>query len=161
MTTMFKDTNNNRLIFFTIIISMLFALTAKAYSYDLEKRVRKFTLENGLKILMLERHLSPTVSFYIRHRAGAVDEISGRTGTAHLLEHMMFKGTKTIGTKNFKEEKKILDKITRVGTAFDVERAKGNTADEKKLKKLSQQLKTLQKRGKKWIVEIEIGRLYT
>ncbi len=152
---------NNKLVFFIVLASILFGLTDRANSYDLEKRVREFTLKNGLKVLMLERHLSPTVSFYIRHRAGAVDEISGRTGTAHLLEHMMFKGTKTIGTKNFKEEKKILDEIRRVGNAFDMERVKGNTADKEKLKRLSQQLKNLQKRGKKWIVGNEIGRLYT
>ena len=48
---------------------------------------------------MVERHLSPTVSLYIRHRAGAVDERDGKTGTAHLLEHMLFKGTRTIGTR--------------------------------------------------------------
>jgi predicted Zn-dependent peptidase len=140
---------------------MLLGLTAKAYSYDLEKSVREFTLKNGLKILMLERHLSPTVSLYIRHRAGAVDEISGRTGTAHILEHMMFKGTKTIGTKNFKEEKKILDEITSAGNALDMEMMKGKIADKKKLKKLSRQLRLLQKKEKKWIVESEIDRLYT
>ena len=58
---------------------------------------------------MLERQLSPTVSLYIRHRIGAVDEDKGQTGAAHLLEHMMFKGTTTIGTKNYAAEKKIFD----------------------------------------------------
>ncbi|MEA1936383.1 MAG: pitrilysin family protein [Thermodesulfobacteriota bacterium] len=162
MMVIFKQINNNRIISFIIIFLLIsFGLTAKVHSYDLEKSVREFTLENGLKVLMLERHLSPTISLYIRHRAGAVDEISGRTGTAHLLEHMMFKGTKTIGTKNFKEEKQILDEIRRAGNALDMERAKGNTADKEKLKRLSQQLKNLQKRGKKWVVGNEIGRLYT
>jgi predicted Zn-dependent peptidase len=57
---------------------------------------------------MVERHLSPTVSSYVRHRAGAVDERDGKTGTAHLLEHMLFKGTRTIGTRNYRLEKKSL-----------------------------------------------------
>jgi len=59
-----------------------------------------------MRVLLMERHLSPTVSLYIRYRAGAVDEMSGRTGTAHLLEHMMFKGTTSIGTKNYRNEPK-------------------------------------------------------
>ena len=161
MMVIFKQKNSNKLVFLILIILISSGLTAKASGYDLEKSVRDFSFENGLKILMLERHLAPTVSLYIRHKAGAVDEISGRTGTAHLLEHMMFKGTKTIGTKNFKEEKRVLDEITGAGNAFDMERLKGNTADKKKLKKLSQQLEILQKKGKKWILGNEIGRLYT
>jgi predicted Zn-dependent peptidase len=159
--TIFKQTNSNKPVLFILVILISLSLKAAAYGYDLEKRVREFSLENGLKIIMLERHLAPTVSLYIRHKAGAVDEISGRTGTAHFLEHMMFKGTTTIGTKNFKEEKTILDKITALGNALDSERLKGDTADKKKLEKLKQQLKVLQKRGKKRIAENEIDRLYT
>jgi predicted Zn-dependent peptidase len=83
-------------------ILYLIGIPKALFSYDLEKKVISYTLGNGLKVLMVERHLSPTVSFYIRHRVGAVDEADGRTGTAHLLEHMLFKGTQTIGTKNFR-----------------------------------------------------------
>ncbi len=159
--TIFKKTNVNKPVLFMLIILMFLNLKATASGYDLEKNVREFSLENGLKVLMLERHLAPTVSFYLTHKAGAVDEISGRTGTAHLLEHMMFKGTTSMGTKNFKKEKPILDEITALGNTFDSERLKGDTADKKKLEKLKQQLEILQKRRKKWIVENEIARLYT
>ena len=79
---------------------------------------------------MLERHLSPTVSIYIRYRSGAVDEADGKTGTAHLLEHMMFKGTKTIGTKNYPQEEKLLLKIEQVGAAAGSGKEKGNSADQ-------------------------------
>lgn len=159
--TIFKQTNSNKLVLFILVILISLSLKATASGYDLEKSVRKFSLKNGLRVLMLERHLAPTVSLYIRHKAGAVDEISGRTGTAHLLEHMMFKGTTTIGTTDFEEEKAILDEITSLGNALDAERSKGETADKKKLEKLKQQLEILQKKEKKWIVENEIDRLYT
>ena len=66
-------------------VLLIISLPSLALSYEMGNRVFSYTLTNGLKILMVERHLSPTVSFYIRHRVGAVDEIDGRTGTAHLL----------------------------------------------------------------------------
>jgi len=78
----------------------------EALPFSLEGRVKEYSLENGMKVLLLERHESPTLSFYIRFRVGAVDENVGMTGTAHLLEHMLFKGTKTLGTKNYAKKKK-------------------------------------------------------
>jgi predicted Zn-dependent peptidase len=106
--------NNNykKILLLIIVFALLLGvIPVVCFSYDLEKRVISHTLKNGLKILMVERHLSPTVSFYIRHRVGSIDEDDGKTGTAHLLEHMMFKGTKTIGTKNYIKEAKILRQI--------------------------------------------------
>jgi predicted Zn-dependent peptidase len=69
-----------------------------------EKRMTEFTLDNGLKFLVLERHEAPVVSFHIYADVGAVDEVKGITGLAHLFEHMAFKGTKTIGTKDHEAE---------------------------------------------------------
>lgn len=85
---------------------LIFLLAGLAHSISLEGRVKEYTLGNGMKVLLLERHQSPTLSLYIRFRVGAVDENVGMTGTAHLLEHMLFKGTKTLGTKNYVEEEK-------------------------------------------------------
>ena len=59
----------------------------------LEEKVIEHTLKNGMKLLMVERHTSPTVSAWIRFRVGSVDERSDERGIAHLLEHMLFKGT--------------------------------------------------------------------
>ncbi len=108
------------------VISMLalFLVPLSASPYDLENKVESHVLDNGLKVLIVEHHISPTVSLYIRHLAGAVDEISGKSGTAHLLEHMLFKGTKSIGTKDYDAEAKLLEKICQVGGALDCERKK-------------------------------------
>ena len=78
----------------------------------LEEKVVEHTLKNGMKLLMVERHTSPTVSAWIRFRVGSVDERSDERGIAHLLEHMLFKGTTTLGTKDYAAEKQILDKIS-------------------------------------------------
>jgi zinc protease len=57
--------------------------------------VREFVLDNGLKVLLLEDHKSPAVTFQVWYRVGARNERDGKSGLAHFLEHMMFKGTPT------------------------------------------------------------------
>ncbi len=59
------------------------------------------TLDNGLKVLLLEEHKAPVVTFHIWYRVGSRNEQIGRTGLAHLVEHMMFKGTEKIGGQEF------------------------------------------------------------
>ena len=145
----------------SIVLASLLLLPSCLFPYELENRVQAVTFKNGLRLLMLERHLSPTVSMYIRYRSGAVDEADGKTRTAHLLEHMMFKGTKTIGTKNYPWEEKLLLKIEKVGEAVDREKKKGNSADQALLKQLTEQLKALQKTHRELMTSNEIDRLYT
>lgn len=65
-------------------------------SLPLQKRV----LPNGLTIFLVERHQAPVFSARIAFRVGGADEATGQTGTAHLLEHLLFKGTRTVGLKN-------------------------------------------------------------
>jgi len=142
-----------------LVISLL--LPAPLFSYNLEKSVHAFTLNNGLRLLVVERHLSPTLSIYIRCRAGAVDEASGKTGTAHLLEHMMFKGTKTIGSRDYRREEKILRDINKTGTALDRERRKGKADDQAVIDRLMLRLEKLRKLHQPLMVSNEIDRLYT
>ena len=70
--------------------------------------VEERTLSNGMKLLMLERHHSPTIAGGWVVRVGSVNERPGITGIAHLFEHMMFKGTPTIGTKDAKRDGEII-----------------------------------------------------
>ncbi len=152
--------NNN--IFKTVfVIAVILLIGGNSHGFDLEKNVVKARLKNGLTVLMLERHLSPTVSFYIRHRIGASDETVDEYGAAHFCEHLMFKGTTTIGTTDYKAEKKILDEIEKTGTALDMEKQKGQKADPKVIAELVAQLKTLQDQEEKFIIPNEIDRLYT
>ena len=68
---------------------MLSAFPAIAFA-----EIQEFKLSNGLKLVVQEDHRSPVVVSQVWYRAGALDEVNGKTGVAHLLEHMMFKGTK-------------------------------------------------------------------
>jgi zinc protease len=81
---------------FLLIVSLLAASTSPAAD-----RVVATTLDNGLRVLLLEDHRSPIVSFQVWYRVGSRNEQSGTTGIAHFLEHMMFKGTPTRGAKQF------------------------------------------------------------
>lgn len=142
------------------IVILLF-LPSLLPAQEFGKKVERFTLDNGLRLLLLERHLSPTVAIYIRYRAGAADEADGKTGTAHLLEHMMFKGTKTIGTRNYAKEEKVLLRIKKTGTALDREKAKGKAAAPAHLANLTDRLKSLQKEQRRLFISNEIDRLFT
>jgi zinc protease len=68
------------------------------YSTLIHFKVEKYTLKNGMTVLLHEDHSVPMVSFHTWFRVGSKDEKKGETGIAHLLEHMMFKGS-----KNYKE----------------------------------------------------------
>jgi predicted Zn-dependent peptidase len=144
-----------------ILLLLLLLLPSPLFSYELAKAVQTFTLKNGLRLLLLERHISPTVAIYIRYRAGAVDEADGKTGTAHLLEHMMFKGTRTIGTRNYAAEKKLLLRIEQVGTALDREKAKGKAAHSPLIERLTAELTALHKQQRRFTLSNEIDRLYS
>lgn len=107
---------------------------------EFAKRVTEFTLPNGLHFIVLERHQAPVVSFHTYVNAGSVDDPKGRTGLAHMFEHMAFKGSESIGSTNWAAEKAALDNIERVYDQLDAERAKLRKADPEKLKTLNTQL---------------------
>ena len=119
---------------------------------DFEKRVTEFTLGNGLHFIIFERHEAPVVSFHSYVNAGSVDDPGGETGIAHMFEHMAFKGTETIGTKNYPLERKAMDEVEHVYDQYDAERNKGVKADPKKLADLEQQLKAAMEKADSYVI---------
>ncbi len=87
-------------IFIAGILLTCVAVSA-AFSQDL--KVTEKVLPNGLKVLLKEEHKSPVVTFQIWYRVGSRNERLGTTGMSHLLEHMMFKGSKKYGPKQFSQ----------------------------------------------------------
>ena len=121
---------------FLLLPFLLFAQNLEEF----EKRVTEFTLDNGLHFIVLERHQAPVVSFYVYVDAGSVNDPTGKTGLAHMFEHMIGKGTMGIGSKNWTEESKALAEIETVYDALDNERRKGPRADQALVKKLEADL---------------------
>ena len=70
-------------------------------SAALSDRVSETTLSNGLKVILLENHKAPLVTFQVWYKVGSRNEAWGKTGLSHILEHMMFKGTKNVGPGEF------------------------------------------------------------
>lgn len=83
------------------LIGYWFALTVFPVAALADVDVATFKLDNGMQIFVQEDHRSPVVVSQVWYRAGALDEVNGKTGVAHVLEHMMFKGTKTVKAGEF------------------------------------------------------------
>jgi predicted Zn-dependent peptidase len=106
------------LFLLTFSLSLNFDLSHAA-SPGLADRVVERKLANGLTVLMVERHQTPVVSLNMTFGVGGVNEQMGQTGLAHLYEHMAFKGTRTVGTKNYEKERPLLEEWFRVGTELE------------------------------------------
>ena len=137
--------------------------------------VKEHELSNGMKVLLLERHDAPSVSGGWVARVGSVNERPGITGIAHLFEHMMFKGTPKIGTKDYQKDLKIIAEQERVRDAMRWEERKmramwrrGEITDlqdpDQKTdawKKLNEEFDKLMEEHRKVIVKNEFDRIYT
>lgn len=131
-----------------------------AAAQRLEEKVREHDLDNGLKLLVVERHDSPTVTAYITFKVGSVDETSEMRGVAHLLEHMLFKGTMTIGTSDWEKEKPIQEEIESVGARLDDLRGRPD-ADSEEVAELLNRLDELQTEQQKYVVKDEFSSIYS
>ena len=144
-----------RVLLFTLLPGLLAAQSLQ----DFEKKVTQFTLPNGLTFLVIERHDAPVVSFHTYANVGAVDDPTGRTGLAHMFEHMAFKGTPNIGTKNWTAEKRALDAIESVYNRLDAERNKAFRADPKKIEALEAELKAAIEKADSYVESNEYDRI--
>jgi predicted Zn-dependent peptidase len=115
-----------------IAAMLVMALAPVLVGFDfnqLEESVTEHKLDNGLTLLIVERHDAPVVSFVTMVNVGGVDDPKGYTGLAHMFEHMAFKGTKTLGSKNITEELKAMSLEDSLFMELRAEREKGRQAD--------------------------------
>ena len=148
------------LLFCAVATAILEPATAQDLA-AFEKRMTEFTLDNGLKFLLLERHEAPVVSFHTYADVGAVDEVRGITGMAHLFEHMAFKGTKTIGTKDYQAEAELMEKMDEIFLLLKAERHKGHPADQERIKQLEEKFQQLQAEAQKYLVHDEYEEVFS
>ncbi len=87
---------------YTWILAALIVLATAAASFASGfENVKEYTLDNGLKVLLLEEHKAPVAVFQIWYKVGSMYEPYDKAGISHMLEHMMFKGTSKYGPKTF------------------------------------------------------------
>ncbi|HEU0122348.1 MAG TPA: insulinase family protein, partial [Bryobacteraceae bacterium] len=118
---------------------VFFLLAIGLYGQNLaefEKRVTEFTLPNGLHFIVMERHDAPVVSFHLHVDSGAASDPANASSTAHMFEHMIGKGTMSLGTKNWAEEEKALAAVEVAYDKLEEERVKGRRADKAQVERL-------------------------
>ena len=143
-----------KLVLFLAIITVL-NLSLVAQTFDAVKsRVKVHTLKSGMKFIVLERHEAPVVSFHVYADVGSANESYGITGISHLLEHMAFKGTKIVGTKDYEAEKKILKELDALYDQIKREKVKPKP-DNNKIKEMEEKFETLRKKAKEYVVNNE------
>jgi predicted Zn-dependent peptidase len=143
-----------------LVFFILFFISLPSFAQTLADRVVEHTLKNGMKVLIVERHEAPVVSMNLTYGVGGVNEYIGITGIAHLYEHMAFKGSRTIGTKDYKKEAPLLSEMDRLYAKILSERAKGSRADAKKLGELEKKFEKVQQQAQDLVVNNELGQLY-
>ncbi|HXH27770.1 MAG TPA: pitrilysin family protein, partial [Candidatus Polarisedimenticolia bacterium] len=124
---------------------------------ELQGRVTRVTLDNGMRFLLMRRGTAPVFSAILRFKVGGVDDRSGATGLAHMFEHMAFKGTSVIGTRDPKKEEGVLDALDAVAKDMDRELDRGAEADPARLEALKARMTDLQKQEQALVVKDEFS----
>ncbi|MBD2489808.1 pitrilysin family protein [Aulosira sp. FACHB-615] len=120
------------------------------------KQLTKFQLDNGMKFIVLERHQAPVVSFLTYADVGGVDEPDGKTGVAHFLEHLAFKGTQRIGTTDYKAEKPLLERLEQLDSQIRTAKAENKKAD---VTRLQAEFKQVEAQAVKLVKQNEMGQI--
>jgi predicted Zn-dependent peptidase len=145
-----------------ILLLTILLLTALAAAQDVasfEKRITVKKLPNGLTIVICERPEAPVFSFFTMVDAGSSQDPMGKTGLAHMFEHMAFKGTDKIGTTDYAAEKPALEKVETAYAAYIAERDKSVGRDEAKLKELEKAWKDAIAAADKYVVPNQFGKI--
>jgi predicted Zn-dependent peptidase len=141
---------------------VLFCALQTALAQDLasfEKRVQVRTLPNGLTVLLLNRPQAPVFSFFTVVDAGDAQDPTGKTGLAHMMEHMAFKGTNNIGTTNITAETAALAKVETAYANYDRENNRNVNRDEKKVAELKAAWEDARTEADQYVVKNEFGEI--
>jgi len=138
---------------------------------SLKLDVKEFRLDNGMTFLVVPRATAPVFSGYICVEAGSAYEKIGNIGTAHLLEHMMFKGSQSVGTTDYKAERKLMALEDSVWAEIDAANQqtryiKLNNPDQleahiKEISRLRLALDSLSELSSKYVIQNEFDEIYT
>ena len=121
------------------------------------ERINEFTLDNGMKFIVMERHQAPVVSFMTYVDVGAAEETDGQTGAAHYLEHLAFKGTDRIGSTNYAEEKEVLVKLDQ---AFDrIQSAKTAGESDEAIAPLMAEFEALREEASAYVIQNQMPQI--
>lgn len=143
-------------VFLAFVCFIFVSTSSLAQTFDgIKASVKEHVISNGMKFIVLERHEAPVVSFHVYADVGSANETYGITGISHLLEHMAFKGTKTVGTKDLSSELAIYKKLDPLYDRLNLEKKKAKP-DQELISELERQFETLRSKAKEYIVNNEL-----
>ena len=145
------------LISFFLFLPLAFPSLASSQSLEsFEKRVTEHTLANGWKFILVERPVAPVFAFMTRVNVGSAQEGAGVTGLAHMFEHMAFKGTPRLGTKDYQKEKPALKALEQAYLTYQEARFNPNI-DTQQVEDLRTTFKEKQRAAAKFVKKNEFG----
>ncbi|NEP18412.1 MAG: insulinase family protein [Leptolyngbya sp. SIO4C1] len=136
--------------------STAIAQSVQPYLDRVASEVTEFTLDNGMKFIVLERHEAPVVSFMLYANVGAANEVDGKTGLAHYLEHLAFKGTTRIGTSDYAAEKQVFAQLDQVFANLIAAEKQGDTGQ---VEVLRSQFETLRKQAASYVEQNKFSQI--
>jgi len=145
-----------KLLAAALLLSALPAAAQDLKSFEASTTVH--VLPNGWTFILVERHEAPVFSFSTLAKVGSAQEGAGITGLAHMFEHMAFKGTESIGTTNYPEEKKAIAALEAAYQAYQAERLSPR-GDARKVAALLETFKARQAEANKFVVKNEFGEI--
>ncbi len=139
---------------------------AEAQPYELLAELEVVRLDNGMTFLLYPTRRAPIVSGVIRYDVGGKDEKPGQTGIAHMFEHMAFKGSSRIGTRDYAAEREVLDRLEAEALRLNELRRRLDRPDhdreqlEAELAATLQRLAELQAEAGQYVVSNEFDEIY-
>ena len=138
-----------------LLLVLLLGPTQLFAAWRLADNITEATLDNGMKILVVERHDTPLAFCNLYYGVGSVRERPGITGISHLLEHMMFKGTKVLGVSDFAKDDAMNREIDAIAAKLYHEKFWSRQPDPEKIKAWEKQIAAFMAEEKQYIVKNE------
>ncbi|HEX2123764.1 MAG TPA: pitrilysin family protein [Thermoanaerobaculia bacterium] len=142
-----------------MLLTLLAATVSGQDLASFEKRTSVRTLDNGLTVIITERHDAPVFSYATFVNSGSAQEVPGITGLAHMFEHMAFKGSDRVGTKDWEAEKRALAKVEETYAAYDRARRDPTNRDEAKVAQLEKAWRDAMTEADKFVVQDEFSQI--
>lgn len=117
------------------------------------------TMDNGMRLVVLPRPGPPTVSFVVRYGVGGVNETLGKTGIAHMLEHLLFKGTTSVGTRDVSAERVLFRRMDDAHDSILALRGRGLGPDAPDVVALRERIEALEDSARTFVVSNEFDRI--
>ena len=140
----------------------LFALALPMWGQDLksfEERTTVHELANGWTFILVERPTAPVFSFCTVADVGSAQEVPGITGLAHMFEHMAFKGSPTVGTKDYAAEQEAMKAVDKAVAALNAEQDKRERADSARVAQLTAAVKDAEKKAQEYVISNDFSKI--